>query len=336
MNQVIPFDQMSNLPAHFAGAGSLALNDAAEEFASVKFPVISIKGSRFHVSRDGEKTLIMRPKANTTDPDEPATYIEVTILNIQKAKTFYAETWVEGSEEKPDCFSNDGITPDSSIAAPQCYTCALCPQNAWGSGVNDKGEATKGKACSDVQRLAVAGHGLDDPMMLRVPPASLKNLAEMSKLLSKKNIPINGVVTRISFDTAASSPLMLFKPIGFLDAAGFAKAQSLMNDDLVRAIVGKKTRGLGALGTAPAHIAAAKPAADPDEAAKKAKAEAKAKKVAAAKAAAEAAAKAVADAESDDDEAASAAPAEPVKPTKAPTTVATAGSLDAELDALLS
>lgn len=345
MNQVIPFDQMSNLPAHFAGAGALALNDAAEEFASVKFPVVSIKGSRFHVSRDGEKTLIMRPKTNATDPDEPATYIEVTILNIQKAKTFYEDGYVDGAAEKPDCFSNDGITPDSSVAAPQCSTCALCAQNAWGSGVNDKGEATKGKACSDVQRLAVAGHGLDDPMMLRVPPASLKNLAEMSKLLSKKNIPINGVVTRVSFDTAASSPVMLFKPIGFLDAAGFAKAQSLMNDDLVLAIVGKKSRGLDALGEAPAHIAAAKPvevakpAVDPEAAEKKAKADAKAKKVAAAKAAAEAAAKAVADAEGDDDGDAPAEvtkPAEAVKPAKATTAVATAGSLDAELDALLA
>jgi len=356
MNQVIPFDQMTSMPAHLiahVGAGALALNDAAEEFASVKFPVISIKGSRFHVSRDGEKTLIMRPKANPSDPDEPATYIEVTILNIQKAKTFYEDGYVDGAAEKPDCFSNDAITPDASVAAPQCSTCALCPQNAWGSGVNDKGEATKGKACSDVQRLAVAGHGLDDPMMLRVPPLSLKNLAEMSKLLSKKNIPINGVVTRVSFDTAASSPLMLFKPIGFLDAAGFAKAQSLMNDDLVLAIVGRKNRGLDALGAAPAHIAAAKevakPAADPEAAAKKAKADAKDKKVAAAKAVAEAAAKAVADAEGDDEDGAGsgmttyntdalagAARASTAKPAKATASVATAGSLDAELDALLS
>ncbi|MGB8344039.1 MAG: hypothetical protein WCD86_04095, partial [Ktedonobacteraceae bacterium] len=253
MSNIVPFDQMTKLPAHFAGAGALPLNDAAEEFASVKFPVISIKGSRFHVSRDGEKTLIMRPKTTATDPDEPATFIDVTILNIQKAKTFYEDGYVDGAAEKPDCFSNDGITPDSSVAAPQCSTCALCPQNAWGSGTNDKGEATAGKACSDVQRLAVAGGDMSDPLMLRVPPASLKNLAEMSKVLSKKNIPINGVITRVSFDPAASSPVLVFKPIGFLDAAGFAKAQSLMTDDLVLAIVGKTNRGLGALGEAPAH-----------------------------------------------------------------------------------
>ena len=323
---VIPFEQMKNLPAHFAGAGALALNDAAEEFASVRFPVISIKGARFHISRDGEKTLVLRPKHTPSDPDEPATYIDVTILNIQKAKTFYEDGYVDGSAEKPDCFSNDGITPDTSVTAPQCSTCALCPQNAWGSGTNDKGEATKGKACSDVQRLAVAGGDMSDPLMLRVPPASLKNLAEMSRILSKKNIPINGVVTRVSFDPTASSPVLEFKPIGFLDAAGFAKAQLLMNDDLVLAIVGKTSRGIGTLGEAPAHIAAPVKAAEPEADPKIA---AKAKKVAAAKAAAAAAAKAVADAESDGDEPAPA-------PVSAKTTVATAGSLDAELEALLS
>lgn len=327
MNQVIPFDTATKLPAHLmaAGAAGLSLNDAAEEFASVKFPVISIKGSRFHVSRDGEKTLIMRPKTAATDPDEPATYIDTVILNIQKAKTFYAEGYVEGSDGKPDCFSNDGITPDASVEAKQCSTCSLCPKNAWGSGTNDKGEATKGKACSDVQRLAV---NINDPMMLRVPPASLKNLAEMSKQLSKKGVPLNGVVTRISFDPTASSPVMVFKPVGYVSADDFAKAQALMNDDLVLAIVGKKNRGLEALGDVPAHVTKAAESAKV-EAVKPAepvtqhdpKAEAKAKKLAAAKAA-------LAAAEAED--------ADPV-PSQQPTatTVVSSGSIDEELAALI-
>lgn len=328
MNQVIPFDSTKNMPAHLmaAGAAGLSLNDAAEEFASVKFPVISIKGSRFHVSRDGEKTLIMRPKTAATDPDEPATYIDTVILNIQKAKTYYADGYVDGADGKPDCFSNDGITPDSSVEVKQCSTCALCPHNAWGSGTNDKGEATKGKACSDVQRLAV---NINDPMMLRVPPASLKNLAEMSKQLSKKGVPLNGVVTRISFDPAASSPVMVFKPVGYVSADDFAKAQALMNDDLVLAIVGKKNRGLEALGDAPAHIAAntTKPAAEskpvvepvkPAAPAVDAKVEAKAKKLAAAKAA-------LAAAEAED--------AEPAP--QAAATVVSSGNIDDELAALI-
>lgn len=323
MNQVIPFDTATKLPAHLmtVGAHGLSLNDAAEEFASVKFPVISIKGSRFHVSRDGETTLIMRPKTTATDPDEPATYIDTVILNIQKAKTFYAEGYVEGSDGKPDCFSNDGITPDASVDAKQCSACALCPKNAWGSGTNDAGEATKGKACSDVQRLAV---NINDPMMLRVPPASLKNLAEMSKQLSKKGVPLNGIVTRISFDATKASPTMLFKPVGYVSAEDFAKAQALMNDDLVLAIVGKKKRGLEALGYVPAHVAKAAEAevAKPVAPAVDPKAESKAKKLAAAKAA-------LAAAEAEDADTV-------VVPQAATATVASSSSFDDELNALIS
>lgn len=341
MSNIIPFEQSNNLPAHFAGAaGCMSLNDQAEEFASVKFPVISIKGARFHVKRDDELTLLLRPKVNATDPDEPASYIEVAILNLQRSKTFYIDGYVEGAAEKPDCDSSDGVTPDSNIATPQCSTCALCPNNAWGSGTNDKGEATKGKACSDVQRIAVAAvSNLDDPMLMRVPPASLKNLAEMSKQLSKKNIPLNGVVTRISFDPTSASPVMVFKAVGYLDAAGWEKSKSMQNDDLVLAIVGKSVRGVDALGAAPSHmveskpevkaeakvVEAAKPAVDPEAAKKKAAADAKAKKLAAAKAA-------LAAAEAEDGE--DAATAEPAAQPKA--TATTSASFDDELNALLA
>lgn len=351
MSNIIPFNETAfQLPAHLMSASAgLSLNDAAEEFSAVKYPVISIKNGRFWLKRDDDKNMILRPKANATDPDEPATYIDLVVLNLQKSKTFYAEGYTDGSEAKPDCSSNDGVKPDSGAENKQCDTCALCPHNAWGSGTNDKGEATKGKACSDVLRLAVAAAtNIDDPMLLRVPPASLKNLSEMSRLLSKKNIPLNAVLVRTSFDSAATGVVLTFKPVGFLDAAGFAQSQSKMTDDLVLAIVGKSTRGV--LDNVPAHVAAisvGKPAEPPkveapkvdaeaEAAAKaaKAKAEAKAKKVAAARAAAEAAAKAAAEAEADDD-AEEAVAAAPAVTAKSETKVATSDSFDDELAALI-
>lgn len=331
MSNIIPFEQIGGLPAHLAAAGALSLNDAAEEFASVKFPVISVKNSRFHIKRDGEKTMILRPKLNATDPDEAATYIEVAILNLQKSKTYYANGYTDGSEDKPDCFSNDGITPDATVDVKECATCGLCPHNAWGSGKNDKGEATKGKACSDVQRLAVAAvTNLDDPMMLRVPPASLKNLAEMSKQLSKRNIPLNGVVTRVSFDSEATGVVLTFKAVGYLDATAFAKAQKLMNDDTVLAIAGKKNRGLNTLPAAPAHIeaAAVEIKVDPEAVKKAAAAKAKAEKIAKAKAEL-----AAAEAEA----AAEATTKQPETKAEAPAAkVTTSASFDDELNALLS
>ena len=125
--------------------------DSLERFGelntnSIKFPVISTKGGRFYVNRDGVKRLILRQqKANQSDLDEPASYIDVVILNLQKAKTFYAGGYADGPEEKLDCFSNNGVTPDAMAKSPQSKNCQLCQHNLWGTGSNDKGEATKGR-----------------------------------------------------------------------------------------------------------------------------------------------------------------------------------------------
>ena len=238
--QIIPFNE-NTLPAHLAQSGVSSLNDMAAAFASVAFPSVSIKGKVFHINRNDTKTLITRPKVNPTDPTEPASNVEVVILNIQRAKAYYEESYVEGTEAKPTCFSNDGVKPDSSVVAKPSITCDICKFNVWGSGSNDKGEATKGKACSDVQRMAIASpSNLDDAFLMRVPPASLKGLAETAKQLSGRNLPLNGVVMRISFEPTAASPMLVFKPIGYLDSASFIKAQALQNSDLVLAIVGRK------------------------------------------------------------------------------------------------
>lgn len=343
---LIAFENLTAFPTQF-GDATFDLNVAAEEFASAKFPVISIANGRFHVKREGVTTLITRIKNKPSDPEEPASYIDMVVLNLQKAKTFYATGYTPGSEAKPDCFSNDGVNPDAGAEDPQCSTCALCEHNAWGSGTNEKGEATKGKACSDNLRLAVASPSdLDDAFMLRVPPNSLKNFAEVSKWLSSKRVPVNGAVIRISFDTAKVGT-MLFSAIGGLDTETYAKANALKNSELVLSITGKAhgsvqriTEAVPKLTKAVAElkaaVAPAKPAVDPEVAAKKAKSEAKAAKLAAAQAALAAA---QADEDEDEEEVAPAeltvAPAA-TKPAKAATKVVTSGSLDDELAALLA
>ena len=288
MMQITPFDSVTDVTVY--DPSDFAMNAAAAEFASVKFPVISIKGNRFHVKRDGEKTIISRPKANPADPDEPASFIDMAVIALQRSKTYYVDGYVEGSEEKPDCFSNDGLIPDAQAKNIQCSSCALCPHNVWGTGKNDKGEATKGKACSDVLRLAVAiPAALDDPFMLRVPPASLKNFAAMAKTVSDKRIPLGAVVVRISFDTDVTG-VMLFQAIGKMDNTGYAKSKALATSSLVLAITGKSSivsSGTPAATSAPAIAAPVSAPSAPDpkiaEKAEADKAAAKKKAAAAAK-----------------------------------------------------
>ena len=258
---IIPFDGSKNLPAFLKQVDISALNSDLTSHAGGGFPVISIKGKVFAVVRDGEREVLMNP----LDPESAATSLDVVLLKANKgtSKVFYLKGYDKDTSEgqKPDCYSGDGIEPAADAQNKQAKTCATCPHNQWGSRISEKG-ATKGKACSDTVRMAVAAAGqLNDPMLLRVPPASIKALGEYGQSLAKRGVGYNMVVTKVSFDIQAESPKLTFKPIGFLDDAGFAEVQEMVNSDLVTNILGANPAPVDA--AAPADEAPAKAVAKP-------------------------------------------------------------------------
>lgn len=233
---IIPFEG-SKLPAHLAKVNVSQLNADLTAHASPSgFPVISIKGKVFAVVRDGERKVLPNPK----DPDSPATAIDVVMLKVNKgtSKVFYAKGYQEGAEgAKPDCFSNDGQRPDASIEAPQSRNCSVCKWNQWGSKIGESGG--KGKACQDSVRMAIATPNLlNDPYLLRVPPASIRTLGEYGQMLAKRGVAYNMVVTKIAFDMESPTPKLTFKPVGLLDEDSFEKAQETIESDTVSQILG--------------------------------------------------------------------------------------------------
>jgi hypothetical protein len=284
---IIPFDGSKNLPAFLKQVDISALNSDLTSHAGGGFPVISIKGKVFAVVRDGEREVLMNP----LDPDSAATSLDVVLLKANKgtSKVFYLKGYDKDTSEgqKPDCYSGDGIEPAADAQNKQAKKCATCAHNQWGSRISEKG-ATKGKACSDTVRMAVAAAGqLNDPMLLRVPPASIKALGEYGQSLAKRGVGYNMVVTKVSFDIQAESPKLTFKPIGFLDDAGFAEVQAMVGSDLVTNILGANPAPVEAAAPAdeaPAKaVPKAKPAPAAEEEAEEApapKAEAKPKAVA--------------------------------------------------------
>jgi hypothetical protein len=258
---IIPFDGSKNLPAFLKQVDIAALNSDLTSHAGGGFPVISIKGKVFAVVRDGEREVLMNP----LDPESAATSLDVVLLKANKgtSKVFYLKGYDKDTSEgqKPDCYSGDGIEPAADAQNKQAKKCATCPHNQWGSRISEKG-ATKGKACSDTVRMAVAAAGqLNDPMLLRVPPASIKALGEYGQSLAKRGVGYNMVVTKVSFDIQAESPKLTFKPIGFLDDAGFAEVQAMVGSDLVTNILGANPAPVEA--AAPAEEAPAKAVAKP-------------------------------------------------------------------------
>ena len=263
---IIPFDSGSNLPAFLKKVDVAALNSDLTAHAGGGFPVISIKGKVFAVVRDGEREIQMNPK----DPDSAATSLNVVLLKANKgtSKVFYIKGYDKDSSEgqKPDCYSNDGVEPAADSQNKQAKKCATCPHNQWGSRVSEKG-ATKGKACADAVRMAVAPAGqINDAMLLRVPPASIKALGEYGQMLAKRGVGYNMVVTKVGFDLQAESPKLTFSAVGLLDDEGFAEVQEIAASDVVSNILGSSVA---------AAIAAEAPAAAEEEEAPAPKAKAK-------------------------------------------------------------
>ena len=262
---LIPFES-AGLPAHLAAKFGDSNTDLVSGLGAGGYPSISYKGKVWHVCKGDQKTLVTKP-----GEEDPASSLEVVILkaNPHLSKVYYAGGYVEGSEAKPDCYSNNGSTPELDAQTPQAAKCAVCPHNAWGSRVSENG--AKGKACSDSRRLAVAPAGeLDNPMLLRVPAGTLKELAAYADMLNRRKAPYQAVVTKISFDHSVAHQKFLFKATRWLDESEAAQVEETLQKDLIQRIVGLVPEGVAEpddeLGAPPAHVA--KPAAQPKAKAK--------------------------------------------------------------------
>jgi hypothetical protein len=176
------------------------------------FAVISYKGKVWRVKHRGEEKMLMR----ADEPGVPQAFIECVIVKASPAiaKIYYKGTYAEGDMSPPDCWSVNGIAPDPASPLKQSPTCAGCPMNAWGSKITGNGKATK--ACQDSKRLAIVPaadmvnelHG--GPMLLRVPPASLADLAQYGQKLKQIGADYFSVVTRIGFDANEAFPKFTF------------------------------------------------------------------------------------------------------------------------------
>ena len=171
-------------------------------------PRISLKGGRFRIV-DGDSETVL---------DSTTLNVIIVGRNPVSTKQFYAKAWSPDAEPTaPNCFSLDGVRPDDESENKQSDLCANCPQNAWGSKVTPAGQ--KIKACSDEKRIAVvSAEAPDGPIyLLRVTGGSFKALREYDTVLRQHGLIAEGVVTKVSFDTDASFPRLIFAVGGFVD-----------------------------------------------------------------------------------------------------------------------
>lgn len=218
--------------------GQATANDTLGAGITASYAVLGFKGKVWTNKYQGVDTPLMRD-----DGDGPRGSVEVVLVEAAAAvsKIYYAQGWIDGSNEAPDCWSSNGVAPDASVKVKMNPTCADCPFNAWGSKVTEAGKNSK--MCSDSRRVAVVplsdieNEMFGGPMLLRVPAASLKDLAAYGKLLNSYDVPYFAAGTRISFDVNESYPKFVFSAMRPLNDTEAAMVKALKADKRVKTVL---------------------------------------------------------------------------------------------------
>jgi hypothetical protein len=286
-----------------APAGAFAvLNPQSESLSDgigTGYGVVTYKGKVWRLRHRGETYTFTRP-----DDGTPAPFLDVIVLRspTYKSKSYYPkDSYVEGNEgDRPVCAALDGITPDLDIATPQAQACALCPRNEFKLNA----EGRKSRECADYKRLAVLvlpsataramGAALMEPVFLRIPPASLNDLATLGDAMAQKGFHYSTFVTRIGFNPEKPHPQMVFKALQPLTDGEGPLVLPMREDALSYRITGERdiaTRAPGAVRAVAGPVTAAVTAVDHATVLAAKQAAARADHERAAKAAAEAEAK---------------------------------------------
>lgn len=169
---------------------------------------ISIKGGFFRMMVAGQEVATAENR-----------YLNIVFVDASPniSRTYYKGTYQEGVTTSPECWSDDGMKPDSNCEAKQASNCVDCPMNIKGSGQGDS------KACRYSQRFAVV---LEDDLSgdvynLTLPSTSIfinkqnadqtkMSLQQYTRMLAGHGLPISAVVTKMAFDVKSSTPKMIF------------------------------------------------------------------------------------------------------------------------------
>jgi len=151
-------------------------------------------------------------------------FLNVIVINAlpKVSRQFYATAFdPDAAPTLPDCWSNQGDVPDPKAANAQSASCATCPQNIDGSGINGKG-----RACRFNRRIAVLLENdmSGDIYQFNIPAKSLfgKGVGNTHPFESYiKFLPANGesidrIITQIAFDENETADVLKFTPVRHL------------------------------------------------------------------------------------------------------------------------
>lgn len=182
------------------------IRDTYMEILEAQAEVGGMVTYRAKVATGGGKAFDIVTGDEETDTSVPS-FSGVIVYNHNCNAYFDEDTT---GNTPPVCSSMDGVIGfDTENGEP--VACKNCPRNAYGTAKNGRG-----KACKNMHRLYIMTEDVPIPLVLSLPPTSLKAFQNyrMSVLAAKKLKP-NEVVTEFSLTSAQSQSGQKYSVVKF-------------------------------------------------------------------------------------------------------------------------
>ena len=128
----------------------------------------------------------------TLDGEKEEKSIEGVIVHWRAPRAYWRESFDEtGGGTPPDCSSDDGVT---GVGDPG-GSCSVCPLARYGSAAKGRGQA-----CRQMKLLFIVREGDGLPIVVVVPPSSLRAVGSYFLRLAGQQMKYHQVVTRLTLE----------------------------------------------------------------------------------------------------------------------------------------
>lgn len=163
------------------------------------------------------------------------------VILFNKHSRSWWESRYDGSNDPPDCSAPDAkhatARPDVAIPAPQdesrgedAYLCDGCAYAEWGSALREDGSPSRGQACKMTRQLFLLTPQRMLPMVLTLPPTSLKEAQSFFLNLADFDVDYRQVVVKITAEKKAG------KGVPDFNVAKFEVAERLDDDQFAKVV----------------------------------------------------------------------------------------------------
>ena len=165
---------------------------------------------------------------------EPMKEIDGVIVFTHRLSAYWPGSFGSASnpEDKiPTCSSMDGKT-GFCPSTGEVINCEGCQWNQYGTGMDEKGNPSRGKACKNMRRIYLMMDGDPNFYLLTVPPTSIRDINKQLAKILASGIPYTGTIVTLGLERTKNNSGVAYSKVtvkrkGLLPPAVAAQVQQL-------------------------------------------------------------------------------------------------------------